>query len=131
MWRNILAVIGAVVAWMGLFLALALLLGLFWPAYAAHGRTWFEQRVFDFSPAMAVVNLVLWALAAMAAGWVAGRIARRTVAIWIAGGAMWIYAITVHVVLEWSLYPWWYNLGVVLPLLPAFWMGRNVGHHRP
>jgi hypothetical protein len=49
-WRGALAVVAGVVVWMAVFLALALLLGVLWPAYAAHCRTFFEQELFTFPP---------------------------------------------------------------------------------
>jgi hypothetical protein len=36
MWRGALAIVAGVVVWIAAFMALAMLLGGFWPAYAAH-----------------------------------------------------------------------------------------------
>lgn len=49
-------VIGAVL-WMVAFFALTFLVAFVWPAYAEHGQTWAETRVFTFEPPMAVVLL--------------------------------------------------------------------------
>ena len=43
----------------------------------------------------------MWALAAVLAGYL---------------GVM-------HLFLEWSTFPWWYNLGVVIPAVPAVLLG--------
>jgi hypothetical protein len=102
-------------------------LGVLWPAYAAHGRTFFEQDLFTFPPRMAVFSLLFWVLAEASAGWVSIRIARGMPAVWLMGVLMWGYAMAEHVVFDWPRYPAWYNLGVVIPLLPAVWVGSRWG----
>jgi hypothetical protein len=72
---------------------------------------------------MAVCALLFWAVAAFTAGAVVVRIARHRGAFWLMALAMWGYAMSIHIVLEWARFPWWYNLGVVIPLLPAAWLG--------
>jgi hypothetical protein len=37
------------------FVAMTFSIAFVWPAYAVHGRTWFESRVFTFEPAPAVL----------------------------------------------------------------------------
>lgn len=126
-WRGALAMVVGVVVWMAVFLVLAMLLGALWPAYGSHGRTYFEQDLFTFPPYMAVFSLLFWVVAEACAGWVSIRIAQRMPAVWMMAVLMWGYAIAEHVVLDWSRYPAWYNLGVVVPLLPAVWVGSRLG----
>src|SRR5688572_8646779 len=98
------------------FFAMTFSVAFVWPAYAVHGRTWFESRVFTFEPPMAVVNIVCWALAAMVAGWVAAAIARRREPVWALATVIAAYLCVLHLWLEWPTFPWWYNLGVALPV---------------
>ena len=107
---------------------LAILLAQLWPDYAIHGRQWMREGVFTFTPPMACCNLVLWALAEIGAGWVAGRIAKRREAVWVLAGLLGIYLAVVHLVLGWPRFPWWYNLGVVIPAVPAVLLGAKLGN---
>ena len=130
MWRSAVGIIVGGIAWMFVFTALAMALALVWPAYTDHGRTWFEQGLFTFTPLMALCNLLLWVLAALAAGTLAIRIARRPGPVWLMAVLMWGYAVAMHIVLYWPRFPWWYNLGVVIPLIPAVWLGSRWGRPR-
>ena len=42
--RGVLGFVIAAVLWMAGFFALTFLVAFVWPAYAEHGRTWFETR---------------------------------------------------------------------------------------
>ena len=123
------AVVGAVV-WMVGFLALAMVLAQLWPDYAIHGRQWTRQGVFAFTPPMACCNLVFWLLAEIGAGWVAGKIAKRREAVWALAGLVGIYLAVLHLVLYWPRFPWWYNLGVVIPAVPAVLLGGKLARQR-
>ena len=79
--RSVLGVVVGAVVWMLGFWILAILLARLWPDYAIHGRQWVREGVFTFTPSMACCNLVLWVLAEIGAGWVAGRIAKRREAV--------------------------------------------------
>ncbi len=74
MLRNVLGIVaGAALCNFG-FLALAFGVAQLWPAYAVHGRTYMQQRLFTFPPPMAACTLLLWVFAAFAAGFVAMKI---------------------------------------------------------
>jgi hypothetical protein len=46
-------------------------------------------------------------------------------ALWVFAGLVGIYFIMLHLVLYWSRFPAWYNLGVVIPSVPAvLWGGK-------
>jgi hypothetical protein len=123
--RNVLGVVIGAVVWMVGFLILAVVLAQLWPDYAVHGRQWTRQGVFTFTPLMACCNLVFWVLAEIGAGWTAGRIAKRRQAVWVLAGLVGIYLAVLHLVLYWPRFPWWYNLGVVIPAVPAMlWGGK-------
>lgn len=121
--RGILGVVVGAVSWMVGFYVLATVLAQAWPDYAIHGRQWMRQGLFTFTPPMACCNLVLWVLAEIWAGWIAGRIAKRRAAVWVLAGLLGIYLAALHLVFYWSRFPWWYNLGVVIPAVPAVLAG--------
>jgi len=128
--RGVVAVIVGLVLWMVGFFTLAILLGQVWPDYRVHARTWMAETRFTFTDGMAVFNLVMWAIAACAAGWATVTIARRSGALWTLAAIVTGYLALLHLVLNWSQFPWWYNLGVVLPALPATLLGGRLAGGR-
>lgn len=124
--RSVLGVVSGAIVWMVGFFVLALMLAQLWPDYASHGRQWTRQGVFTFTPLMACFNLAFWALAEIAAGWTAGKIAKRRAAVWVLAGIVGIYLAGVHLFLYWSRFPWWYNLGVVIPAAAAVLLGGKL-----
>ncbi len=124
--RGMLGFVVAAVVWMAAFFVMTFAVAFVWPAYAVHGRTWFESGVFTFEPPMAVVNVVCWAFAAVLGGWVAGAVARRREAVWALAVVLAGYLGVLHLFLEWPTFPWWYNLGVALPAAPAVLLGGKL-----
>jgi len=124
--RDVLGVVAGAVLWMVGFFVLALLLAQLWPDYAIHGREWTKQNVFTFTSLMACCNLVFWVLAEIGAGWVSAKIAQRRAAVWVLATLVGIYFVALHLVLYWSRFPWWYNLGVVIPAVPAVFLGSKL-----
>jgi len=123
--RGVFGVVVGVVVWMLGFFVLALLLGQLWPDYLIHGRQWTRQGVFTFTPLMAFCNLVFWVLAEVGAGWTEGKIAKHREAAWVLAGLVGIYLAGLHLFFYWPRFPWWYNLGVVIPAVPAvLWGGK-------
>ena len=128
MLRSVLGVAVGAVLWMVGFYALAIVLAQLWPDYAIHGRQWMREGVFTFTPPMASCNLVLWVLAEIGAGWVAAKIAKRRGAVWALAGLLGVYLAAVHLVFYWPRFPWWYNLGVVIPAVPAVLLGARLAN---
>jgi hypothetical protein len=126
--RGVLGVLVGVVFWAVGFFVLALLLAQLWPDYAIHGRQWTRDNVFTFTSLMACCNLIFWLLAETGAGWAAGKIAKRREAVWVLAGLLGIYLVSLHLVLFWSRFPWWYNLGVVIPVIPAVLFGGKLAN---
>lgn len=124
--RSVFAVVIGVVLWMVAFYALATGLALLWPDYAIHGRQWVREGAFTFTPLMAFCNLVLWVLAEIGAGWMAAKISKRRGAVWVLAGLLGIYLAVLHLILYWPRFPWWYNLGVVIPVVPAVLFGARL-----
>jgi len=124
--RGVFGVVVGAVVWMLGFFVLALLLGQLWPDYLIHGRQWTRQGVFTFTPLMAYCNLVFWVLAEVGAGWTAGKIPKRREAVWVLAGLVGIYLAGLHLFFYWARFPWWYNLGVVIPAVPAVLLGGKL-----
>jgi hypothetical protein len=126
MMRNVFGVVAGAAVWMLGFFVLALLLAQLWPDYAIHGRQWTKENVFTFTPLMSISNLVLWLLAEIGAGWAVSKIAKVHKAVWVLAGLVAVYFIVVHLVLYWAIFPWWYNLGVVIPAVPGVVLGARL-----
>ena len=124
--RGVLGVLAGGFLWAAGFFVLALGLAQLWPDYAVHGRQWTRENLFTFTPLMACCNLVFWVLAEIAAGWVAATIAKRREAVWVVAALLGIYLATLHLLLYWPRFPWWYNLGVVIPVVPAVLFGGKL-----
>lgn len=125
-WRFVAGVLIGIASWMVGFLALGILLAQLWPEYAVHGRAWMREGVFTFTPAMAACNLLFWAIADVLAGWLAALIAGSVRAAWTVALLLTGYLALMHFVLNWDLFPWWYNLGVVVPAFPATLLGGRL-----
>lgn len=126
MLRSVIGVVVGLVVWMAGFTLMGILLANLWPDYAVHGRAWFRENVFTFTSLMACFNLLLWALAAIGAGWAAMRIAQRHQAVYVLAALVFMYLALNHLVLYWPRFPWWYNLGVVIPCVPAVLFGGRL-----
>jgi hypothetical protein len=125
MLRNILAVILGLILCNVVFSGLAYGTLIIWPDYAIHGHRWIDQRIFTFPPIMASLNLLFWALSFAAAGAATARIARDGWTVWVAAGIMQLYAVYVHLYELWSVIPWWYNIIVVILVIPATLFGAR------
>jgi hypothetical protein len=132
--RSVLGVVVGAVAWIVGFDILVIALAKLWPDYAIHGRQWYKERVFTFTTLMACCTLASWAIAEVGAGAVTAKISRRWTAVWVLAGLLGAYLAVLHLLLYWSLFPWWYNLGVVIPVVPAVLLGAKLagpsGHAR-
>lgn len=124
--RSVLGVVFGAIFWMVGFYVLAIAVSAVWPDYAVHGREWMKQGVFSFTAPMACCNLVLWVLAEIGGGWIAGKIAKRREAVWVLAGLLGLYLAALHLVFYWPRFPWWYNLGVVIPAVPAVLLGGRL-----
>jgi hypothetical protein len=124
--RGVLGILAGAIVWMAGFYALAMLLAVLWPDYALHGRAFMREGVFSFTLPMACFNFFFWALAEIGAGWVSMKIAKRREAVWVLAGLLGIYLAALHIVLYWPRFPWWYNLAVVIPAVPAVLLGGKL-----
>jgi hypothetical protein len=121
--RNILGIIaGAALCNFG-FVALALGLAQLWPAYAGHVQVYREQNLFMFPPLMAASTVLLWMIAATAAGFVAMKIARHWIAMLVLVALVVGGAVRIHLILRWADFPWWYNIALVVLFGPSILLG--------
>ena len=121
--RSGLGILVGAIVWMAAFYALTILMAASWPDYGIHGSEYINEGRFTFTPLMACFNLLCWVLAEIGAGWVAMKIAKRREAVWVLAGLLGVYLAAMHLVLYWPRFPWWYNLGVVIPAIPAVLLG--------
>ncbi len=129
--RPLIAVILGSVVCNAVFSLLALATLQLWPDYAVHAHRYLDQRLFTFPPIMACLNLLFWMLGYCGAGWTAARAARDNRAVWALAALMQVYAIYVHVLRSWSTFPAWYNLVIVLSVIPATWLGARMASSSP
>jgi hypothetical protein len=126
MGRAVLGVIaGGIVWWVSFFFGFGLLLMLAWPAYAAAAKDFMQTGVYTLSPSMSGVNIAFWILAEMCAGWATAVVSRRLEAVWVLAALMMSGMGVMHLYLEWDRFPWWYNLAVVIPVVPATLFGAR------
>ena len=126
MMRSVLGVVAGVIFWTLAFYALASGLAQLWPDYALHGRQWVKEGVFTFTTSMACCNVALWIIGEIGAGWLTAKIARHRGAVWVLAGLLGIYLATLHFVLYWVRFPWWYNVTVVVTAVPAVLLGARL-----
>jgi hypothetical protein len=123
--RTILGIIaGAALCNFG-FVGLALGLAQLWPAYAVHVNTYQQEQLFTLTPVMAVSTVLLWIVAAFAAGFVAMKIARNWGAVQVLAALVMADAVRIHLILSWATFPWWYNIALVLLFGPAILLGAR------
>jgi hypothetical protein len=113
--RGVIGVlVGAVVWWLGFF-GLARVLVSFWPAYAATVHEFMTTGASGFTSMMYGWMALLWAVAEVAAGWIAAVTAKRREAAWALAAILMAFLCFMHLYLEWDRFPGWYNFVVALP----------------
>jgi hypothetical protein len=121
--RNTLGIIvGAALCNFG-FMALGLGLAQLWPAYAGHVQAYREQNLFMFPPLMAACTVLLWMIAAFAAGFAAMKIAHHWIAVLVLAALVVGDAVRIHLILRWADFPWWYNIALVVLFGPSILLG--------
>lgn len=129
MWHGVLGIVAGAVGWVTGFYVLAAGSGLLWSGYAARGRTFLEEGIYTLTPLMSACGILFWIMADCAAGWICMKIARRMSAAWVLAILITAVMVLNHLILDWDRFPWWYNLGVALPVLPAVLFGA--GYWKP
>jgi hypothetical protein len=128
MLRIILGVVAGLAAWGSLLAIGGLIVRTTWEEYAA------VADAMTFTLPMLVMRLAMGAATLLIAGWIAARIARRTIAPLFLGIALLTVFIPIHISL-WDRFPVWYHLTFLLTLIPLATAGGRIGaqikHSRP
>jgi hypothetical protein len=127
--RSILAVAAGYAVWAVAFWVLIFLLALVWPALRDAGGVFFEQRRYDiFATSMLVAFQLMWPFANAAAGLVTRLISRRQPEVWCLAALLFVYFAYNHWWVLWDELPVWYNVVVVIPVVPFVLIGGMLGH---
>jgi hypothetical protein len=117
MWRNIVAFVAGLIAWVAVGYVLFVVMRAIWPEYAA------SEPVWAFTLSMQLLRLLIGVLCSVAAGCVVALILRRKSRVpWILGGVLVAGFIPVHVQL-WDKFPIWYHAFFLLTLIPLIGFG--------
>jgi len=129
--RGALGVVVGAIAWMAAFFTLARLLFLVWPNYALHAQSWTSAQLYEFTAPQSGFNALFWILAEIFAGWLTVVIAKRREAAWILAALIGLYLAFMHLYYVWDKFPWWYNLAVTVPAIPAVLLGGKLAGRTP
>jgi len=126
--RPILAVVAGYVAWMVAFWIPMVLMTLVWPALQAAAQTYFEQGHYDvFDTPMLISFQLVWPIANATAGFVTRLIARRQREVWWLALLLFAYFAYNHLWALWYELPTWYNVIVIIPVVPMVLVGGRLG----
>jgi hypothetical protein len=125
---GILAVVAGYVAWVAAFYGPIILLGFVWPALRAAAQAFFEVNRYDvFATSMLIAFQLVWPIANIAAGLVTRLIAKRQLEVWCIAVLLFCYFVVNHLWLLWDQLPKWYNVIVVIPVVPMILLGGAIG----
>lgn len=132
--RNALALPAGYAAWVAAFWTPILLASLVWGTLSDVGQEFWREQRYDIFPTSTLVFFQLaWLLANGAAGFVAQWVGRSRRLVWIGAGLLFAYFAYNHWWALWGVMPDWYNVLVVIPVVPMVWLGsvlaRRLGKH--
>ncbi|HEY2151134.1 MAG TPA: hypothetical protein VGH34_10015 [Vicinamibacterales bacterium] len=119
MGKQILGVVGGLMAWFAGVLAAGVLLRLFWPEYVA------ASGDMSFTLPMKLTRLSIGALTTFAAGAMTGLIGRSSWTPVVTGALLLLLFIPQHISL-WDKFPIWYHLTFLMSLVPLAVIGGRV-----
>lgn len=125
--RTIAAIVVGCAGWWFLFLAVGIGFGLLWPEYREAARFMFsEGDLSHFRTPMLFLNLVVFAIAGLAVGWVVTLIGRSRIPALVVALLYLLYMAVNHYILVWDELPAWYNLVVPLFISGAIVLGGRL-----
>ncbi len=129
MWRTLGGIVAGLVAWAAVVTILNFVLRAAIPSYHA------AEATLQFTAAMKAGRLIEAALTSFAAGVVVALVTpTKRWAPWVVGLIVLAMFLPVHVKL-WHVFPLWYHLAFLVPLVPLVALGgelgRNAGANRP
>jgi hypothetical protein len=119
MLRTILAILAGLCAWFVVIFLAGLVLRATWPEFVAATPT------MSYTLPMLFTRLGIGVLATLAGGAVAARIAKQPNAAMLAGIALVVVFIPIHISL-WDKFPIWYHLFFLLSLIPLSILGGRL-----
>jgi len=125
--RSILAVVAGYVAWAAGFWLPAIALASAWPELRELATLTFEEGRYDvFVTPMLVSFQVIWVIANSSAGLVARLIAKRRLEVWVVAALLFAYFAYNHLWALWNVMPDWYNVLVVVLVVPEVLLGNRI-----
>lgn len=121
MWRNVLAVLGGLVAWTVIATLINFGLRTALPGYTV------AEHTLDFTLTMKIARLTMAAITSLGAGAATRAISPKSRwAPWIVGAIALALFLPSHVML-WPKFPVWYHLTFLLTLVPLVVLGASLG----
>ena len=118
--RAILGVVAGLLVWLAIVAVAGVVMRGAWADYAA------VADAMTFTLPMMVARLSIGALATVAAGWVAGLIARGAAIARLAPGVILLLLFIPQHYLLWDKFPIWYHLTFLGSLVPLTWLGGKL-----
>jgi hypothetical protein len=117
--------------WYLLFFALGTGVGLLWPEYREAAHVMFQEGTFLlFTTPMLAMNLAVFTVAGLIAGWVSTLVAKNRKVALLLTTLLFIYGAIEHYILLWDQLPSWYNLMVPLVMAGSVWLGSRINTSR-
>jgi hypothetical protein len=127
MLRPIAALVGGYVAWVAAFWAPMFLMAFVWPALRGTARVFFEQQRYDvFDTSMLIAFQFVWLFANGSAGFVVRWIGKRPLELRWFAVLLFLYFAYNHLWALWDQLPAWYNVLVVIPVMPMVLIGGTL-----
>jgi hypothetical protein len=118
--RTTLGIVAGLAAWVAITSVAGVIMRGAWPQYAS------VADAMTFTLPMLCARLAIGAVAALAAGFIAAVIARKSLVATLMPGALLLVAfIPVHITL-WDKFPLWYHLTFLVSLVPLTYAGGKL-----
>ena len=122
--RSILALPAGYAAWVIAFWTPIFLASFVWLTLSDVGQQFWQERRYDIFPTSTLVYFqFVWLVANGAAGFVAEWVGRSQRLVWVGAGLLFVYFAYNHWWALWGVMPDWYNVLVVIPVVPMVLLG--------
>ena len=118
--RDILGVIAGLAVWIAIAGVSGVTMRSAWPEYAS------VADAMTFTLPMMFARLAIGALATLAAGWVTGVIARRSMLARVTAGLLLVVVFVPQHIMLWNKFPVWYHLTFLVSLVPLAYLGGQI-----
>lgn len=130
--RGVLALPAGFAAWVFAFWAPVLVASFMWLTLREVGQQFQQEQRYDIFPTSTLVFFqFIWILANSAAGFVAQKVGRSQRLVGIGSALLFAYFAYNHWWALWGVMPNWYNLLIVVLVVPAVWFGGSLARKRP